>query len=135
MVYQGWKELRAKQGARGLNWSMWQVVGVSLGVGDKNSRMRLSERPLRAVFAKPMCAAFAKCWHLIVLICAHTCLSVRACCAPSLQGVGTLWTVSILCAHLSLQVGIELKFKDAGYRHMAAVSHVPELAKVGGGQG
>lgn len=29
-----------------------------------------------------------------------------------------------------LQVGIELKFKDAGYRHMAAVTHVPELAQV-----
>ncbi len=33
------------------------------------------------------------------------------------------------CCHC--QVGIELKFKDAGYKHMVAVSHVPELSKVG----
>jgi hypothetical protein len=32
--------------------------------------------------------------------------------------------------HTRRQVGIELKFKDAGYRHMAAVSHIPELNKV-----
>lgn len=30
----------------------------------------------------------------------------------------------------SSQVGIELKFKDAGYKHMAAVTHVPELGAV-----
>jgi hypothetical protein len=34
----------------------------------------------------------------------------------------------LCCA--ALQVGIELKFKDAGYRHMAAVSNVAELAQV-----
>ncbi|WIA42814.1 hypothetical protein OEZ86_008746 [Tetradesmus obliquus] len=28
------------------------------------------------------------------------------------------------------EVGIELKFKDAGYRHMAAVTHVPELSQI-----
>jgi len=31
---------------------------------------------------------------------------------------------------LNLQVGVELKFKDAGYKHMAAVTHVPELSEV-----
>ncbi|KAF8057662.1 XDH1 [Scenedesmus sp. PABB004] len=28
------------------------------------------------------------------------------------------------------EVGIEMKFKDAGYRHLAAITHVPELAAV-----
>jgi hypothetical protein len=39
-------------------------------------------------------------------------------------------TIGVCRVVFCLQVGIELKFKDAGYRHMAAVAHVPELSQV-----
>jgi hypothetical protein len=52
----------------------------------------------------------------------------------ALQCCGEPCHGSMLCCVMllwsALQVGIELKFKDAGYSHMAAVSHVAELAKV-----